>query len=263
MKGYFSHDMDARHNPKIRAVRRRHGMEGYGVYFAILEMMRGTTSYMCPVAYEDIAYEICVTPDLVKSVVEDFGLFGFTEDGKSFYSESFLERMTIKDGVSAKRSQAAKTRWNADKELDESNSNANAMQMQSKCNARKEKKSKGNERELKEIEGKGIKDVCAVALPLLGGGEWQVDPEFFGELERTYTVLKIPDEFMRMRTWCLSNPQKCKTRRGIKAFVNKWLRKDDAEARAKGVSTGERAKGAATVDDVNWDLLFTNQAQEG
>ncbi len=50
-----------------------------------------------------IAFDLREDTSLIKSVVEDFGLFVFTDDGKYFYSESFKQRMEIKDEQSRKK----------------------------------------------------------------------------------------------------------------------------------------------------------------
>ena len=36
---YFSHDQNARNDPKITKIRAKYGLEGYGCYFVLLEMM--------------------------------------------------------------------------------------------------------------------------------------------------------------------------------------------------------------------------------
>ena len=36
---YFSHDNNARNDEKILMLRAEHGWEGYGIYWALLEMM--------------------------------------------------------------------------------------------------------------------------------------------------------------------------------------------------------------------------------
>jgi hypothetical protein len=140
MNSYFSHDSNARNDEKILSVRIKHGMEGYGIYFAILERMRDATDYLHVKDYNIIAFDLRVSNSLIKSIVEDFGLFEFTGDGKRFYSESFLERMQKKDGVSEKRSNAAKKRW--DNMQMQHEDDANAMQMQEKIDASKGKKRK-------------------------------------------------------------------------------------------------------------------------
>lgn len=62
--------------------------------------------------YNMLAFDLRVDSGKVKSVIEDFGLFAFTDDGKCFYSESLMRRMKIKDVKSEKARQSAKSRWN-------------------------------------------------------------------------------------------------------------------------------------------------------
>lgn len=90
---FFSHDSGARNDDKIIAVRMKHKAEGYAVYFMILEKLLESSDYMSIKDYNVLAFDFRVGADVVKSVVEDFGLFEFTEDGKYFYSESFINRM--------------------------------------------------------------------------------------------------------------------------------------------------------------------------
>ena len=107
-KSYFSHDSNARNNAKLLNVRMRHGAAGYGIYFMILERMRENKNYMCVKDYNMIAFDLRVASDVVKSIVEEFGLFTFTDDGKCFYSESFTRRMNVMQDSRSKRSAAGK-----------------------------------------------------------------------------------------------------------------------------------------------------------
>uniref|UniRef100_UPI00403F7CB5 DnaD domain protein n=1 Tax=Lentilactobacillus hilgardii TaxID=1588 RepID=UPI00403F7CB5 len=144
MNSYFSHDSNARNSEKLIKVRMKYGTEGYGVYFMILERLREEQDYMSIKDYNVIAFDLRVDASEIKSIVEDFGLFVFTEDGKYFYSEGFKKRMALKDkkvkSISEARKKAAKARWG-------NPSNANAMQTHSKDNANAmqndAKKSKG------------------------------------------------------------------------------------------------------------------------
>ena len=112
---YFPHDSNARHDEKIIRLRMRCGAAGYGVYFMILERLQEENDYMSVKDYNMIAFDLRVDAAIVKSVVEDFGLFVFTEDGKYFYSESFNRRMNAKDTQRKTRSESAKigarARW--------------------------------------------------------------------------------------------------------------------------------------------------------
>lgn len=112
---FFSHDSNARNDQKLLRLRMRHGAAGYGVYFMILERLREETNYMSVKDYNTIAFDLRVDARLIKSVVEDFGLFAFTEDGKCFYSDAFLKRMEGKSDAARKLSEAGKAgmrkRW--------------------------------------------------------------------------------------------------------------------------------------------------------
>ena len=111
MPNYFSHDSNARNDEKLIRLRIRHKAAGYGVYFMLLEILREKKDFLCPRDYNAIAYELREDAALVKSVIEDYGLFDFTDDGKFFYSASFLDRM---EKVSAARRAAAYSRWHPD-----------------------------------------------------------------------------------------------------------------------------------------------------
>ena len=105
---YFSHDSNARNDDKILSVRMKFGAEGYGIYFMLLERLREDRKYMSIRDYNMIAFDFRTSVDKIKSIVEDFGLFIFTEDGKCFYSENFNERMSVKDEKAEKRSIAGR-----------------------------------------------------------------------------------------------------------------------------------------------------------
>ncbi|MEG0929879.1 MAG: DUF4373 domain-containing protein [Algoriella sp.] len=92
-KFYFSHDGGARNDDKIIAVRMKHKAEGYAVYFMILEKMLESSDYLLQRDYNVLSFDFRVGSGIVKSVIEDFNLFEFTEDGNYFFSNSFQSRM--------------------------------------------------------------------------------------------------------------------------------------------------------------------------
>ena len=157
LTSYFPHDSNARNSDKLIRLRMRHKAAGYGVFFMILERLREEPSYMSVKDYNMIAFDLREDASLIKSVIEDFGLFVFTEDGKYFYSESFKKRMEFKDDKSKKRSEAGKIglakRWGK-KESEIANdtefianatdNDSNAIAKDEKNIARKEKESQDN-----------------------------------------------------------------------------------------------------------------------
>ena len=108
MNNFFSHDSNARNDDKILALRMKHGWEGYGLFWAIVEKLRDSSTYTCVRDYNLVAYDLRCDAAKAKSIIEDFGLFAFTENGECFYSESLMKRMSIKDDISRKCSEAGR-----------------------------------------------------------------------------------------------------------------------------------------------------------
>ena len=146
MNNYFTHDSNARNSDKIIPLRSKMGAEGYGIYFMILERLREEPSYMSVKDYNMLAFDLRVDAAKVKAVVENFGLFVFTDDGKYFYSESFTRRMQAKDEKSEKARKSAQSRWegNSNAMRTQCERNANAVRTDGKTDAIKEKESKVN-----------------------------------------------------------------------------------------------------------------------
>ena len=108
MEQYFSHKANTHNNPKILELRIRHGMEGYGVYFYLLEKLIEKDENNCSLDYQSLAYEIHVEVELLKSVIEGFGLFTISEDGKSFSSIELNEQFEQKNSIRKKRAEAGR-----------------------------------------------------------------------------------------------------------------------------------------------------------
>ena len=142
MAEYFSHDYDAREDEKIQELLFSLKMEGYGVYWSIVEMLYKNDGYL-QLNYERIAYALHTHSDTIKAVINDFDLFKV--DGENFTSTSVLHRIKLRKGKSATARKAAKIRWGKEKAND-----ANALQTQCDSNAKKKSKVK----ETKEKESK-------------------------------------------------------------------------------------------------------------
>lgn len=83
----IQHGSNARNDDKITQLRIRLGMAGYGIYWAIMEMIMQSKTNTLPKDYDMIAYELRAPKSKIKQVVEKFGLFEFTEDGTGFFSK--------------------------------------------------------------------------------------------------------------------------------------------------------------------------------
>ena len=63
-------------------------------------------------------------------------------------------------------------------------------------------------------------------IPMIGGEEFEVRASFAAELSRLYPAVDIPATLRQMRGWCIGNPQKLKTPRGIRKFITGWCERD-------------------------------------
>ena len=71
------------------------------------------------------------------------------------------------------------------------------------------------------------------AIPLNDGTEWTPTMSLAKEYIDLYPNVDVKQAFNAMRAWCMSNPSRRKTRRGITAFVNRWLSKEQDSGRPK------------------------------
>lgn len=134
---YFSHDYNARSDIKIKALIRKHGITGYGIYWCIVEDLYNNANAL-RLDYESIAYELRVDEDIIKSIINDFELFEIEDE--YFMSLSVERRLLERENKSNKARKSANDRWEKHRK------NANAMQTHSEGNAIKERK----EKEIKE-----------------------------------------------------------------------------------------------------------------
>ena len=130
---YFSHDYNARNDPKLQKVLMKLGQEGKGVYWDLIEMLYEQGGYLLLSDCDSYAFQLRTQCDCITKLINgDFELF--KKDDEKFWSESVLKRLSIRDDKSNKARQSAFARWN----------DANAMRTQSDGNAIKERKGKEN-----------------------------------------------------------------------------------------------------------------------
>ena len=108
MNSYFSHDADAMNDPKCMLLISQLGMEGYGIFWALVEMLRTQDGYRLHIALiPAIANRFGVQQAKLEAVIKGYGLF-MMDDETFFYSQSLLDRMELMDAKSLKRKNAGK-----------------------------------------------------------------------------------------------------------------------------------------------------------
>jgi hypothetical protein len=105
---YFPHDYHARTDHKIVKVMMRHGVAGVGVFWCLVEMLYEEGGEL-PIEYERISFELRTSPELVESIINDFGLFEI--NCEIFYSKSVIERLRKRQEKSDKARESVGKRW--------------------------------------------------------------------------------------------------------------------------------------------------------
>lgn len=72
-----------------------------------------------------------------------------------------------------------------------------------------------------EVEEKPIAEI-----PLVDGTNFPVMQTQVQEFEKAYPRVDVTTQLRAMRAWCLSNPTKKKTKSGVMRFINAWLSKE-------------------------------------
>ena len=165
---YFSHDSNALTDTKILNMRADYGLEGYGLFWVIIEMMRNEEDYKLNLnknTYRAIKTLTNTGIDVEKFIndcIEDYCLFKKEEE--KFYSNSLLRRMEQKDKKSAIAREKAQKRWNSNAEAmpEQNNSNANKVK-ENKVNKNKTNKTNKN----KKDQRNKIKDIYNKNCPNL------------------------------------------------------------------------------------------------
>lgn len=183
-KEYFSHDYDTRADEKIKTLIRKHGMVGYGIFWALVEDLYHNANAL-RLDCEGIAYDLRTECEVVKSVINDFGLFEI--NGEIFSSISVGKRLLIRDEKSSNASKSANKRWG----------NATALPTQSDRNAIKEIK-------VKEI--KVNKKINSVKFSFSDSEFF--DKEIFSKSFPDWSKEKKEYYYESARIWSENNPSK-------------------------------------------------------
>lgn len=105
---YFSHDSNARNDQRLMKVRMKYGMEGHGIFFGIIEILREQKDYT--LTFDDIdsiSFDLRVEKEKIEDIVENYDLFEI-KGHTMFYSKSLKRRMLALDEKRQKLASAGK-----------------------------------------------------------------------------------------------------------------------------------------------------------
>lgn len=126
---WFRHDSNAADDPKCILLIDQLGMEGYGIFWILIEKLREQPEYTYPLKLiPALAKRYATSTEKMLTVIKNFDLFSIQNDD-FFYSKSLTERMKLysdKKNIYSERAQkAALSRWK--------NNTSNAQAMLNEC----------------------------------------------------------------------------------------------------------------------------------
>lgn len=210
---YFTHDFNAQNDEKVESMIFRLGWESYGLFWALIEKLAQDPNHRLKKEYDRISNVLRTTENLIKRIVEDFGLF--VVDSEFFYSERLIRHFEKREEKSQKAKDSIKKRWDK---------NTNVIRTYNECNTIKERK--GKESKVNEIKEKEIlkeENIGAEAPQSRKGKKSFIKPtleevsqycneaqliippeEFYDEMESTGWLLKrgaVKDWKATIRNW--------------------------------------------------------------
>jgi len=151
---YFPHFCNARHDRKLKRVQKELGIEGYGIYFMLLEVLRDQDGFKYPLEDIDLlSDEFGTSEQKANAVICNYKLFELDEDNM-FFSVKLNEYMTPYLTMKEQRRQAGIKSGEARRKKALSNSRSTGVQRELKENEQsKVKKSKVYSDEIKNFTG--------------------------------------------------------------------------------------------------------------
>lgn len=146
---YFSHDYNAHNDFKILFLRQQLGMEGYGIYWFLIESLADAGGYLPLKIIPVLAMQMQTTEIKVQAVIESFDLFEINDE--QFFSNRLIMQLEKIKELKISKSIAGKISAERKKKQIESTPDE---QMFNTCSTkeRKEKEIKGNEIKVNKLD---------------------------------------------------------------------------------------------------------------
>lgn len=166
---YFPHFSNARNDRKLKRVIKILGVEGYGIYFMLLEVLRDQADFCYPISDIDLlADEFGTSEAKVSAVIKNFELFNIDEEQR-FFSINLIRYLEPMFKMRQQRIEAGKASGKARKVRAELN--GRSTDVQRVMNENEQRKVKENKVE-ENKQNKRIEDESRYTRPLASN-----DPE--------------------------------------------------------------------------------------
>lgn len=242
---YFTHDFNARSDPKLLNLRADLGMQGVGAYWCLIEILFEQNGFIHKAGINGIAYELHIEKSILDDILTKYDLFICEND--KYFSNGVLKRLEKINTIKQRAVEKATKRWENEKKPAEKKSEILPLSYHSNATAMQIKLNKIKLNKIKLIKGKLYKEkinkkknLVAFQAPVF----CEVN-EYWNELneERILNskpkVKFDPNEFIDHYTangWKIG--KNCQPMKDWKATVRNWIRTaeerltDKIEARA-------------------------------
>lgn len=160
-------------------------------------------------------------------------LIGSEDEGRLPDSKTiaFRLRMSVKDvekSISKLEHWLISERYQDDINLSQKNSVAEQFDSVADIETPLRDRDRGEKETEKEgsAEPQSDSTPSGILIPLANGSDFDVPTENINEWRMAYPAVDVEQQLRQMRAWCISNPSNRKTQRGITAFINRWLAKE-------------------------------------
>jgi hypothetical protein len=106
---YFSHDYNAHNDVKILFLRQQLGMEGYGIYWFLIESLADSGGILPMKVIPVLAMQMQTSEVKVEGVIRNYELFEVAEE--QFCSSRLLEHLHLRKTLSENGKKGAEKRW--------------------------------------------------------------------------------------------------------------------------------------------------------
>jgi hypothetical protein len=190
---YFSHDYNAANDTKVLFLRHQLGMEGYGIYWFIIERLADAGGKLPLELIPVLAMQMQSTDIKVKGVIMQFDLFRIDEG--EFWSERLNDHLGLRAKLSQSGKNGAISRWKNVEANGGAISGGNANKI--KENKIKENINNINNKELFIDSIKDFKEILGDSYDEFL--EYWCEPNKDGKLR--YELEKFFDVKRRVNTW--------------------------------------------------------------
>ena len=257
---WFRHDANAHDDIKVRKLIQHHGLEAYGVYWYLVELIYGQGGSASSSDIDD-ALDILDAGHL-RRPLEESRLFVITEDG-TWRSNRIDRELQTREELNRIRSEAGKkgaqSRWSDRSGNDGKNgkpmaNDGNGIAKHATRHNKTEQdynlgsplqeenllintKDKTDKTEIvcsepsSGLEAGGRKDAVFVTIISNTGEEIPITESLVKLWEQTYPAVDVRQELQRMKSWAINNPKNRKTKGGMQRFCDNWLARTQNEAR--------------------------------